>query len=153
MIGVIILAAGDSLRMGRPKALLPIDGTTFLGRILDNYRLLNAGTIALVLGADAPAVARAISTDDLTVVINRHTDRGQLTSLLEGLAALPSCDLSGVIVDPVDHRWWGLTPVDHRRALQHQVSSFHIRNPAGASGTSSTCFGACRRAPSAGAGR
>ena len=96
------------MRMGRPKALLPIDGTTFLGRILDNYRLLNPGTIALVLGADAPAVVRAISTDDLTVVINPRTGRGQLSSLLEGLAALQSCDLSGVIVHPVDHPMVGI---------------------------------------------
>jgi molybdenum cofactor cytidylyltransferase len=89
--------------MGRPKALLPVDGATFLVRILDNHRALGAGTIALVLGDNAPAVLAATPTEDLVVVINPHPEEGQLSSLLAGLVALRPLHPAGVIVHPVDH--------------------------------------------------
>ena len=34
MIAAVVLSAGESSRMGRPKALLPIEGETFIGRIV-----------------------------------------------------------------------------------------------------------------------
>ncbi|HLF13314.1 MAG TPA: nucleotidyltransferase family protein [Bacteroidota bacterium] len=108
MIASLILAAGDSVRMGRPKALLPVDGTTFLGRILDNYRALGTGKIALVLGKNAPAVLAEIAAHDIEVVINPRPEQGQLSSLLAGIGALRPHDPAGVIVHPVDHPMVGI---------------------------------------------
>ena len=103
MIASIILAAGDSVRMKRPKALLPIDGTTFLGRILDNHRALGTGRMVLVLGNNAGAVLAEIPGDDFEVIINPHPENGQLSSLLAGLEAVRPQGPAGVIVHPVDH--------------------------------------------------
>jgi molybdenum cofactor cytidylyltransferase len=108
MIPAIVLAAGKSSRMGRPKALLPIgsSGETFLTRIL---RELRAGGVAhafVVIGGDAPAVKATLPATDrfITVVENEHYEQGQLSSLLAGLAAAESRypDADAVIVTLVD---------------------------------------------------
>ena len=90
MIPAIVLAAGKSSRMGRPKALLPIgsSGDTFLTRIL---RVLREGGVehaVVVVGADAQAVRATLPPDDesLSVVENTDYEQGQLSSLLVGLA-------------------------------------------------------------------
>jgi molybdenum cofactor cytidylyltransferase len=51
-VGAIILAAGRSVRMGRPKLLLPWGGTTVLGHLLEQWRQLGADQIAVVCAAD-----------------------------------------------------------------------------------------------------
>jgi len=47
-IGVIILGAGDSVRMGRPKLLLPWGGTTIIGHLIRQWQALGAEQIAVV---------------------------------------------------------------------------------------------------------
>jgi len=47
-IGVLVLGAGASSRMGRPKLLLPWHGTTVIGRIISQWRELGIGQIAIV---------------------------------------------------------------------------------------------------------
>ena len=46
----VILAAGRSQRMGRPKALLPIFGTTFLEHIVQQVRASRLVDLKIVLG-------------------------------------------------------------------------------------------------------
>jgi CTP:molybdopterin cytidylyltransferase MocA len=108
MIPAIVLAAGKSSRMGRPKALLPIgsSGDTFLTRIL---RVLRDGGITravVVIGGDAAAVRAALpSADDfLRIVENEDYEQGQLSSLLVGLSAVEqgNDDVEGVMVTLVD---------------------------------------------------
>lgn len=47
-LGVIILGAGDSVRMGRPKLLLPWGGTSIIGHLISQWQELNAEQIAVV---------------------------------------------------------------------------------------------------------
>jgi molybdenum cofactor cytidylyltransferase len=47
-LGVIILGAGDSVRMGRNKLLLPWDGTTIIGHLISQWQALGAEQIAVV---------------------------------------------------------------------------------------------------------
>ena len=56
-LGVIILGAGASSRMGRPKLLLPWGGTTVIGRLIAQWRELGAGQITVVLRPDDDALA------------------------------------------------------------------------------------------------
>ncbi len=56
IFGAVILAAGSSQRMGRPKLLLPWAGTTVLGHLLQRWRELGAAQIAAVCAADAPGM-------------------------------------------------------------------------------------------------
>ena len=58
MIAAVVLSAGESSRMGRPKALLPIEGETFIGRIVGSLKRTQVGKIIVVLGHNADRVSR-----------------------------------------------------------------------------------------------
>ena len=58
--GVVILAAGSSRRMGRPKLLLEWNGTTILGHLLGQWNKLRAAQIGVVCAADGVAVRQEL---------------------------------------------------------------------------------------------
>ena len=81
MIVGIVLSAGESSRMGRPKALLPIEGQTFLERIVAALKKTQVGKIIVVLGHDAENMTREIKHLPVEVLINSDYQLGQLSSL------------------------------------------------------------------------
>lgn len=85
----IVLAAGASSRMGRPKALLPAGGAgpTFAHAVCASLAAGGADPIVLVTRAELAGALRTAAPGS-TVVVNTDPDRGQLSSLLAGLAAL-----------------------------------------------------------------
>ena len=97
MIPGIVLAAGDSSRMGRPKALLSIgpDGESFLHRIARVLREGGVEEVLVVLGRDADVIRAAtpIAPHEMRLIDNKDYEQGQLSSLLAGLRA---CDRPGV---------------------------------------------------------
>jgi molybdenum cofactor cytidylyltransferase len=84
----IILAAGDSKRMGYPKALLPIGDTTFLGRILGTIRSVGLTSPLVVLGRAAALIRPAIQKWPVRIIVNPDPDRGQLSSIQLGISSL-----------------------------------------------------------------
>lgn len=105
MIPAIVLAAGRSSRMGRAKATLPLDARdTFLSRIVRT--LLDAGVddVVVVVGHDAEAIAHSWPASGLSArfVHNADYDRGQLSSLLAGLALVDRPGVAAVLVTLVD---------------------------------------------------
>ncbi len=103
MIAGIILAAGESSRMGRDKALLPYRGSTFLETILTTLREAGVSRIAVVLGHHAEEIRRAIDLSETVVAVNPDYQRGQTSSLQAGLAAVERHDVEGVLLCLVDH--------------------------------------------------
>ncbi|MGH8021976.1 MAG: nucleotidyltransferase family protein [Limisphaerales bacterium] len=84
-IGVVILGAGASSRMGRPKLLLPWGATTVIGHIIGQWRELGALQIAVVqqvndtnLGAELKRLQLPRSDR----IINMNPERGMFSSLL-----------------------------------------------------------------------
>lgn len=102
-IAAIILCAGESRRMGRPKALLACQGTTFLGHLLRVTAHPAIGIRRVVLGAAAEEIQRAAALAPEAVVINQDWQRGQLSSLQAGMRSLPKEGTDGILVCPVDH--------------------------------------------------
>ena len=112
-VPAVILAGGRSSRMGRPKALLPAGGETFVGRIARTLRAGGAGPLVVVApGAELAARIRAALAGHAgfaplpraplpRVVVNPDPDRGQLSSLVVGLDALELPDADGRAVDAV----------------------------------------------------
>src|SRR6266700_7535983 len=91
MIPAIVLAAGASTRMGRAKALLPLDeGETFLTRIVATFRSADVEDVIVVVGHDAPAIIDAFDRSEAVArfVVNPDYSRGQLTSLVAGLRSV-----------------------------------------------------------------
>ncbi|MFB3776253.1 MAG: NTP transferase domain-containing protein [Bryobacteraceae bacterium] len=97
----IILAAGESRRMGTPKALLDLGGETFLDRLIDALGS-SCSPVIVVLGGDAQRIRAGLrNADRATFVLNPKHARGQLSSLQCGLAAVPA-NADGVMFIPVD---------------------------------------------------
>jgi molybdenum cofactor cytidylyltransferase len=97
----IILAAGDSTRMGYPKALLPLGCETFLTRILETVRKVGLAESTIVLGRAATAILPRIQDCPGRILINPDPDRGQLSSIQLGLSSVPP-DALGAMIWPVD---------------------------------------------------
>ena len=81
----IILAAGGSRRMGQPKQLLELDGTTLVQRAIQTVRQAGAQPL-VVRGSKATEIAERLEADH---VVNAEWQRGMGSSLACGIAALP----------------------------------------------------------------
>ena len=80
----IILAAGASSRMGRPKQLLPLRGRPLLQRVLDEAIASRLDEIVLVLGHRADEIREALALPEagrVRAVVNADWARGQSTTL------------------------------------------------------------------------
>jgi molybdenum cofactor cytidylyltransferase len=98
----IILAAGESRRMGSPKALLDLGGEAFLDRLIATLGS-SCSPVIVVLGCEAQRIRAGLrNADRATFVLNPDYARGQLSSLQCGLAAVPA-DAEGVMFMPVDN--------------------------------------------------
>ena len=89
MIVGIVLAAGQSSRLGRSKQLLPLAGEPLirytLRRVLDS----SLDEVILVVGHEASAVRTAVADLPVQIVENSAAAQGQSTSVLAGLASIP----------------------------------------------------------------
>lgn len=112
-IAAVVLSAGESSRMGRPKALLPIEGETFIGRIVGSLKRTQVGKILVVLGHNAGPLAAAIRALPVEILINPNYQLGQLSSLQVAVRTLlPDPDCDGMLVHLVDHPYIDASLVD-----------------------------------------
>jgi len=114
----IILAAGESRRMGYPKPLLDIGGRTFIEHIAETM-LAVVPRLVIVIGAHRERVRAAIPRDArIAIVENPDYSRGQLSSLKVGIGVIQP-DSAGAIVHLGDHP---MVRVETFRAI---VDSYH----------------------------
>ena len=99
----IILAAGRSQRMGRPKALLPIFGTTFLEHIVHQVRASRLVDLKIVLGHRPETILDRLPDLKAATVINSRYLEGQLSSLQTGIRGLEPENYDGLMLFLVDH--------------------------------------------------
>jgi molybdenum cofactor cytidylyltransferase len=88
MIGGVILAAGQSKRLGRPKQLLDLNGEPVLRHTVRHASLSDLDQVVLVLGYEAAAIADAVGDWGQHLVVNPDYAQGQSTSLKLGLSAI-----------------------------------------------------------------
>lgn len=103
MLAAVILAAGESRRMGRPKALLPYRGRTFVEHLLEVTQHPQVGLTRVVLGAGADEIRSTLRLDSAQVVVNPDWPKGQLSSLQAAIRTFPAGATEGLILCPVDH--------------------------------------------------
>ncbi|HVN47669.1 MAG TPA: nucleotidyltransferase family protein [Bacteroidota bacterium] len=102
-VSAILLAAGSSQRMGVPKALLTIDGKTFLQHLVDAVHAAGPDDVRIILGAEAVLLQSTLSWYHGNVVVNENWRDGQLSSMIAGINSLTEEQCSGVLFVPVDH--------------------------------------------------
>jgi len=85
LIAAVVLAAGASSRMGRPKQTLLLNGVPMLQRVLEILRKSSVERVVVVLGANAAEVKKHIKFADEMVVVNPRFAEGMSSSLRLGL--------------------------------------------------------------------
>ncbi|HET9917497.1 MAG TPA: nucleotidyltransferase family protein [Candidatus Binatia bacterium] len=104
MIVAVVLSAGESSRMGRPKALLPIDGQNFIEKIVGALKQSGIERVVVVLGFNADEMRRQVEHLPVEIIVNPDYQQGQLSSLqaaIRHLQTTANCD--GMLVHLVDH--------------------------------------------------
>jgi molybdenum cofactor cytidylyltransferase len=84
----VILAAGASRRMGRPKQLLEVGGRPLLEKIVAAANAARLDDVVVVLGARAEEILASVDFGRARVVVNSEHEQGMSTSLRAGIASL-----------------------------------------------------------------
>ena len=90
MIWAVILAAGESRRMGTQKLLLPFGEATVIESVVRTALTSSVGRVLVVLGADREAVRGKLGPYDLATAVNEDYEKGMLSSVQAGFRALPT---------------------------------------------------------------
>lgn len=121
-IPAIVLAAGSSSRLGRPKQLVEFQGETLLARAIRLANDAGANPVFVVLGANLEAILPAGLPDEAIPVVNKDWEEGISTSIQAGLRAvhgvLPATE--GVLILACDQP---RLSAHHLRALLRAFSS------------------------------
>jgi molybdenum cofactor cytidylyltransferase len=87
-LAAVVLAAGESRRMGRPKQLLPFGEQTILERVVDTLLSAGVGEVVVVLGHEADRVRPVLGKRPVKAVINDAYRQGMLSSVKCGVRAV-----------------------------------------------------------------
>jgi molybdenum cofactor cytidylyltransferase len=84
--GIIILAAGQSKRMGVPKQLLDINGELMLIRVIKEALKLDDASVTVVLGAHKELITPKLKEFPISIMENNAWETGMASSIIRGLA-------------------------------------------------------------------
>jgi molybdenum cofactor cytidylyltransferase len=98
-IGIVILAAGESKRMGTPKQLLTFDNKMLINKAIDIAISTQLKSVVLVLGAFKVKIEANILQDEISIVENINWNEGMASSVRIGLEKLIeiSPNIEGVV--------------------------------------------------------
>jgi molybdenum cofactor cytidylyltransferase len=120
-LAAAILAAGASRRMGRPKALLPLNGLTFVEHLLAATRQSRVGIVRVILGSNAKEIGAELTLESSAIVVNENWEQGQLSSIQAAILSLPPGATGGLLLCPVDH------PLITVRLVSQLIAEFDAR--------------------------
>ena len=103
-IGIIILAAGNSNRLGSAKQLLPYQGSSLLQRAITAAEATGYAPIVLVLGAYAPEILAHHPDLNINLIINDSWEQGISSSISAGISKMIALepDTKNIIISVAD---------------------------------------------------
>jgi len=103
-IGGILLAAGGSSRLGRPKQLLNFEGKTLIRRAAETLADSQCGPVVVVLGAEVEGSTIELSGLPVQICKNQDWAAGMSSSIISGLTQIEdiNSDVSAVVITLVD---------------------------------------------------
>jgi molybdenum cofactor cytidylyltransferase len=112
--GIIILAAGESKRFGKPKQLATYRGKTLLQNVIDEAAKTDDAAVCVVLGAHREDILAGHTTAHIIAGINEDWQSGMASSIQTGLHRLQQnyTDLEGVIIAVSDQPFLSATIFD-----------------------------------------
>jgi len=90
--GIVILAAGDSSRLGDIKQLLPFNGKTLLRHVIDEAAEAGARPIVVITGANANKISSSISDSKVSIVANDNWQDGIASGIVAGVHQIIKLD-------------------------------------------------------------
>lgn len=97
-IATVILAAGASTRMGKPKQTLKWGETTLLGHCIDQVLASKAQEVILILGANHELIKEKIENYALDILINENWQAGMGSSIALAAKQLLKSNVDGVLI-------------------------------------------------------
>ena len=119
-VSVIILAAGESKRMGVPKQLMPLGRTSILLQTLNNYLDSIANEVIVVLGCRSSEIIASLDGTPVKVVVNKNYRQGISTSIISGLK-LVNNSASGIMIALGDQPFVGKPIINNLIEIFEQV--------------------------------
>lgn len=123
--GIILLAAGASTRMGRPKQLMEIDGIPMLRRAAQAGLGTGCRPVVVVLGANESAVRQGLIGLDVKLALNTSWKEGMSSSIRCGVATLleQAPNVTGLLLMPGDQP--DVSSATLQKILKQQKSKHH----------------------------
>ncbi|MEN9686759.1 MAG: hypothetical protein RLZZ28_2545 [Bacteroidota bacterium] len=122
--GILIIAAGQSKRMGTPKQLLTVGGDTLINRLIEIVKKAGTFPVTLVLGAAAESIKAQLTRTDLLIVLNDAWEEGMAGSIRIGLTRMMhTCPtLDGVMILVCDQPFISEENIRSLLALQRETN-------------------------------
>jgi molybdenum cofactor cytidylyltransferase len=127
VITAVILAAGSSRRMGRPKLLLDLGGRTLIRRAVEQAEQSQADEVVVVVGPNRAEMERALAGTSARLVENPDHLTGMASSLRAGVGALAP-EVEAIVVLLGDQPFQGSEVID-RLIEAHRASGSPIVVP------------------------
>jgi molybdenum cofactor cytidylyltransferase len=121
MLSAILLAAGESKRMGEPKQLMPLGSSTLVGQAIDNLLNASVDETIVVVGHKAEEITKAIATKPVKIMLNPNYRQGMSTSIIAGL----------ILVDPKSQAVMlalGDQPLVASQTINQMIEAFNNQN-------------------------
>lgn len=120
---IIILAAGNSSRLGRTKQLLDYKGKTLLQTVIDETLKTDCKPIIVVLGANADEIAAKHENDQVSFVINENWESGMASSIVAGLSTLikKNSEIDSIIIAVADQVF--IKMINFKNLIEKQIET------------------------------
>ena len=121
MLSAILLAAGESKRMGKPKQLMPLGKHTLLEQAIDNLLDSSVDETIVVVGHKAEEITKTIAGRPVKIVINPDYREGMSTSIIAGLILADPCSQAVMLA-------LGDQPLVASRTINQLIDAFNSHN-------------------------